>query len=58
MDKFHDSYRVENPSLDGRGGGSCEYSQAMAEGLTEVQFKVGNYRDSDWESNIRMLTGH
>ena len=22
-----------------------------------MQFKVGNYRDGDWESNIRMLTG-
>ena len=22
-----------------------------------MQFKVGNYRDGGWESNIRMLTG-
>ena len=22
-----------------------------------MQFKVGNYRDGDWVSNIRMLTG-
>ena len=22
-----------------------------------MQFKVGNYRDGSWESNIRMLTG-
>ena len=22
-----------------------------------IQFKVGNYRDGSWESNIRLLTG-
>ena len=22
-----------------------------------MQFKVGNYRDGSWESNIRLLTG-
>ena len=46
LQQKEDSYRAENPSW-----------MDQEEANRRMQFKVGNYRDGDWESNIRMLTG-
>eukprot|EP00434_Breviolum_minutum_P019516 symbB.v1.2.017214.t1/scaffold1339.1/size137066/5 len=38
-------------------GGTCYADTLQARANRCMQFKVGNYRDGSWESNIRMLTG-
>ena len=54
LQQKEDSYRAENPSW-------MDQEEAPADILKQshrrMQFKVGNYRDGDWVSNIRMLTG-
>ena len=58
LQRKEDSYRAENPSW-------MDQEEALADILKQwqearanrrMQFKVGNYRDGGWESNIRMLT--
>ena len=45
--------------MDGPGGGNADIRKQWQEARANqrMQFKVGNYRDGSWESNIRMLTG-
>ena len=59
LQQKEDNYRAENPSW-------MDQEEALADILKQwqearanrrMQFKVGNYRDGSWESNIRMLTG-
>ena len=59
LQRKEDSYRAENPSWMDQEEAPADilkqWQEARANG--RMQFKVGNYRDGDWESNIRMLTG-
>ena len=59
LQRKEDSYRVENPSWmdqeEAPAGILKQWQEARAN--RRMQFKVGNYRDGNWESNIRMLTG-
>ena len=59
LQQKEDSYRAENPSWMDQEEAPADilkqWQEARANG--RMQFKVGNYRDGDWVSNIRMLTG-
>ena len=59
LQQKEDNYRAENPSWmdqeEARADTRKQWQEAQAN--RRMQFKVGNYRDGSWESNIRMLTG-
>ena len=52
-------YRAENPSWMDQEEAPADILKQWQEARANrrMQFKVGNYRDGDWVSNIRMLTG-
>ena len=54
-----DNYRAENPSWMDQEVAPADILKQWqdARANRRMQFKVGNYRDGSWESNIRMLTG-
>ena len=54
-----DSYRAENPSWMDQEVAPADIRKQWQEARANrrMQFKVGNYRDGSWESNIRMVTG-
>ena len=54
-----DSYRAAHPSWMDQEEAPADIRKQWQEARANrrVQFKVGNYRDGDRESNIRMLTG-
>ena len=59
LQQKEDSYRVENPSWMDQEEAPADIRKQWQEirANRRMQFKVGNYRDGSWESNIRMLTG-
>ena len=59
LQRKEDSYRAENPSWMDQEEAPADILKQWQEARANrrMQFKVGNYRDGDWESNIRMLTG-
>ena len=54
-----DSYRAAHPSWMDQAEAPADIRKQWQEARANrrMQFKVGNYRDGDRESNIRMLTG-
>ena len=54
-----DNHRAENPSWMDQEEAPADILRQWKEARANkrMQFKVGNYRDGDWVSNIRMLTG-
>ena len=54
-----DSYRAAHPSWMDQAEAPVDIRKQWQEARANrrMQFKVGNYRDGDRESNIRMLTG-
>ena len=59
LQRKEDSYRAENPFWMDQEEAPADTLKQWQEARANrrMQFKVGNYRDGDWESNIRMLTG-
>ena len=59
LQQKEDSYRAENPSWMDQEVAPADIRKQWQEARANrrMQFKVGNYRDGSWESNIRMLTG-
>ena len=59
LQQKEDSYRAENPSWMDQEVAPVDIRKQWQEARANrrMQFKVGNYRDGSWESNIRMLTG-
>eukprot|EP00434_Breviolum_minutum_P046033 symbB.v1.2.041424.t1/scaffold8185.1/size7395/1 len=59
LQQKEDSYRAENPSWMDQEEAPADIRKQWQEARANrcMQFKVGNYRDGSWESNIRMLTG-
>ena len=59
LQQKEDSYRAENPFWMDQEEAPADILKQWQEARANrrMQFKVGNYRDGDWESNIRMLTG-
>ena len=59
LQRKEDSYRAENPSWMDQEEAPADILKQWQEARANrrMQFKVGNYRDGDRESNIRMLTG-
>ena len=59
LQRKEDSYRAENPSWMDQEEAPADIRKQWQEARANrrMQFKVGNYRDGDRESNIRMLTG-
>ena len=59
LQRKEDSYRAENPSWMDQEEAPADILKQWQEARANrrMQFKVGNYRDGGWESNIRMLTG-
>ena len=59
LQQKEDRYRVENPSWMDQEEAPADIRKQWQEARANrrMQFKVGNYRDGSWESNIRMLTG-
>ena len=59
LQQKEDSYRAENPSWMDQEEAPADILRQWQEARANrrMQFKVGNYRDGDRESNIRMLTG-
>ena len=59
LQQKEDSYRAENPSWMDQEEAPADILKQWQEARANrrMQFKVGNYRDGDWVSNIRMLTG-
>ena len=59
LQQKEDSYRAENPSWMDQEVARADIRKQWQEARANrrMQFKVGNYRDGSWESNIRMLTG-
>ena len=59
LQQKEDSYRAENPSWMDQEEVPADILKQWQEARANrrMQFKVGNYRDGDWVSNIRMLTG-
>ena len=58
LQQKEDSYRAENPSWMDQEEAPVDIRKQWQEARANrrMQFKAGNYRDGDWESNIRMLT--
>ena len=59
LQRKEDSYRAENHSWMDQEEAPADIRKQWQEARANrrMQFKVGNYRDGDRESNIRMLTG-
>ena len=59
LQQKEDSYRAENPSWMDQEVAPVDFLKQWQEARANrrMQFKVGNYRDGSWESNIRLLTG-
>ena len=59
LQRKEDSYRAENPSWMDQEEAPADIRKQWQEARANrrMQFKVGNYRDGDRESNIRTLTG-
>ena len=59
LQRKEDSYRAENPSWMDQEEAPADIRKQWQEARANrrMQFKVGNYRDGDRESDIRMLTG-
>ena len=59
LQQKEDNYRAENPSWMDQEEAPADILKQWQEARANrrMQFKVGNYRDGSWESNIRMLTG-
>ena len=59
LQQKEDSYRAENPSWMDQEEAPADILKQWQEARANrrMQFKVGNYRDGDWVSNIRTLTG-
>ena len=59
LQQKEDSYRAENPSWMDQEVALADIRKQWQEARANrrMQFKVGNYRDGAWESNISMLTG-
>ena len=59
LQKKEDRYRAENPSWMDKEVALADIPKQWqkARANRRMQFKVGNYRDGSWESNIRLLTG-
>ena len=59
LQQKEDSYRAEHPSWMDQEVAPTDIRKQWQEARANrrMQFKVGNYRDGSWESNIRMLTG-
>ena len=59
LQKKEDRYRAENPSWMDEEVAPADIPKQWQEARANrrMQFKVGNYRDGSWESNIRLLTG-
>ena len=57
--KEEDKYRAEHPSWMDEEVAPVDIPKQWQEARANrrMQFKVGNYRDGSWESNIRLLTG-
>ena len=58
LQQKEDSYCAENPSWMDQEVAPADIRKQWQEAPANrrMQFKVGNYRDGSWESNIRMLT--
>ena len=58
LQQKEDNYRAENPSWMDQEEAPADILKQWQEARANrrLQFKVGNYRDGSWESNIRMLT--
>ena len=59
LQQKEDSYRAAHPSWMDQEEAPVDIKKQWQEARANrrMQFKVGNYRDGDKESNIRMLTG-
>ena len=59
LQQKEDNYRAENPSWMDQEVAPADILKQWQEARANrrMQFKVGNYRDGSWESNIRLLTG-
>ena len=59
LQKKEDRYGAENPSWMDEEVAPADIPKQWQEARANrrMQFKVGNYRDGSWESNIRLLTG-
>ena len=59
LQQKEDRYRAENPSWMDQDVAPVDILKQWKEARANrhMQFKVGNYRDGSWESNIRLLTG-
>ena len=59
LQKKEDKYRAEHPSWMDEEVAPVDIPKQWQEARANrrMQFKVGNYRDGSWESNIRLLTG-
>ena len=59
LQKKEDKYRAEHPSWMDEEVAPVDIPKQWqkARANRPMQFKVGNYRDGSWESNIRLLTG-
>ena len=59
LQRKEDSYRAAHPSWMDQAEAPVDIRKQWQEARANrrMQFKVGNYRDGDRESNIRMLTG-
>ena len=59
LQKKENRYRAENPSWMDEEVAPADIPKQWQEARANrrMQFKVGNYRDGSWESNIRLLTG-
>ena len=59
LQKKEDRYRAENPSWMDEEVAPADIAKQWQEARANrrMQFKVGNYRDGSWESNIRLLIG-
>ena len=59
LQQKEDRYRAENPSWMDQDVPPVDILKQWKEARANrhMQFKVGNYRDGSWESNIRLLTG-
>ena len=59
LQKKEDKYRAEHPSWMDEEVAPVDIPKQWqkARANRRMQFKVGNYRDGSWESNIRLLTG-
>ena len=59
LQKMEDTFRAEHPLWMDEEVALADIAKQWQEARAnwQIQFKVGNYRDSSGESNIRLLTG-